>query len=534
MNVIPSARRRCALLAVLFVLLSCAAIGPAAADTPSSGGDIQIAQTLGDRELTLILRRVTAVPGPLSVDVITHTGAAPGTLALAVTPTGASNPSAAAPGVATSRGTVRLGASPGSYGSTLEIDRAGAWELAVGDGQRVARIPFVVTAQATSPPDYAVYGGFLAAGVLLIVSVAVAVRVRDNRWVLLPMAGVLVGVSVAVTGAILSASLPLPPQPGMQLDATESNATNPYALTQPLMSDYSRPPVMLSIPGPAPVAGQATDLTMDLSDGATGLPVDDLVVHDDALIHLLIVGPSGQLWHVHPIRIAPGEFSVHMTLPQTGHYAVSAELERRGGGVQLVRSAGGVDVTAGPASAVAPAAPTLVSGRAARMTVGGMPVSVTATIAPAGSATTVVATFGDTADLQPWLGMLGHLIVAGPLPGQATDVGAAVQNAPIWAHAHSLGDLAPANDMAGMPGMQGMSGMGSSGSAMNDMSDMSGLMPVNGDSAVDETVAGYGPDISFTFTFAEPGSYRIWIQAERDFTVLTVPAVVTVTPGNRS
>jgi hypothetical protein len=521
MNVSLRATPRGALLAVFAVLLSFASIGPAAADTPSSGGDVQVAQTLGDRDLTLILRRVTAVPGPLRVDVITHTGTAPGPLTMAVTPT---------TGAPTARGSVVLGATPGTYGTTLPINGAGAWELDVGDGLRTARIPFVVTAQATSPPDYAVYGGFLTAGVLLIVSILVAVRARNGRWALVPMGGVVAGLSVAITGAILSASLPLPPQPGIQVDPTASNATDPYVLSQPLVADYSRPPVMLSLPGPAPVAGKATDLTLDLTDGATGLPVDDLVVHDSALIHLLIVGPSGQLWHVHPIRIAPGEYQVHLTLPQLGHYAVSAELERRGGGVQLVRSPIGVDVTTGTSSAALAPPPSLVSGRTVEATVAGTPVSVTATVAPAGSATTIVATFGNTADLQPWLGMLGHLIIAGPLPDQATDIGAAVQAAPVWAHAHSMGDLAPANDMAGMPGMSGMSDMGSYGSAMNGMS---GLMPVNGDSAADETVAAYGPDISFTFSFPQPGTYRIWLQAERNFTVLTVPALLHITSGSR-
>lgn len=527
MNVISRAVRRAALVIVFGVLSAVAAVGSAAADTPSSGGDVLVAQTLGDRELTFVLRRVTAVPGPLRVDVITHAGSAPGMLGVAVTPTGVSSGSLPAPGAPTAHGTVALGATPGSYGTTLPIDRAGPWELAVGDGQRTARIPFVVTTQATSPPDFAVYGGFLGAGVLLIVSVVVAVRARNGRWALVPMGGVVAGLSVAITGAILSASLPLPPQPGIQLDPTVSNASDPYAITQPLISDYSRPPVMLSIPGPVPVAGRPTDVTLELSDGATGLPVDDLVAHEGALMHLLIVGPSGQLWHVHPIRIAPGEFQIRLTLPRTGHYAVSAELERRGGGVQLVRSAGGIDVTEGPATASAPAPLSLVSGRAADMTVAGTRVSVTTTIAPAGSATTIVGTFGDAADVQPWLGMLGHLIVAGPVPDDATDVGAAVQVAPVWAHAHSMGDLAPAGDMAGMPGMSGTSGTSSA------MSGMGGLMPVNGDSAVDETVAAYGPDISFTYTFPEPGRYWVWLQAERNFTVLTVPAIVDVGGGAR-
>src|SRR5882757_9809316 len=268
MNVISRVVRRAALVVVFCVLLSFAVIGYAAADTPSSGGDVQVAQTLGDRELTLILRRVTAVPGPLRVDVITHAGSPPGTLSLAVTPTGVSSGSLPAPGRSMARGTVALGATPAGYGTTLPIDRAGSWELAVGDGQRTARIPFVVTAQATSPPDLAVYGGFLGAGVLLIVSLVVAVRARNGRWALLPAGGVVAGLSVAITAAILSASLPLPPQPGIQLDPTVSNVNDPYTVTQPLISDYSRPPVMLSIPGPAPVAGRATDLTLDLSDDA--------------------------------------------------------------------------------------------------------------------------------------------------------------------------------------------------------------------------------------------------------------------------
>lgn len=487
--------RLCFLLLSSLALLLVPAV-PASADSPSTGGDLTVAQTLGDRDLTLVLRRVTSVPGPLRVDVLTHAGSAAGTLSVGL---GADPP-----------GTVRLGPAPGTYGVTLHVGQPGPAELTVSDGVRTARVPFVVSKTVTSPPEHAVYGGFLAAGVLLLVTLAVAVRARRLAWALLPGAGVVAGLAVAITGAVLSASLPLPPQPGLQVDATIENATDPYASSRPLTADWSRPPAILTVGGAGLVAGHPADVALGLTDAATGLPVDDLVVHDSALLHLLVVGPAGRLWHVHPIRTAPGVFSVYLTLPQAGHYAVAAELERRGGGVQLVRSATGLDVTAGAAPAPAAPAPLEVgTADKATTTVSGVPVSIAAIGTTTASATTLTATVGDTATLQPWLGMLGHLIVVGPL-----SAGDDAQSAPVWAHAHSMGDLTPGAGMAGMGG--------------GAMPEMAGLMPVNGDSAADETVAAYGPSLSFTFTFPLPGRYRIWIQAERDYRVLTIPAVLDV------
>jgi hypothetical protein len=87
--------------------------------------------------------------------------------------------------------------------------------------------------------------------------------------------------------------------------------------------------------------------------------------------------------------------------------------------------------------------------------------------------------------------MLGHLIVAGPITGP--DVGAAAAKAPTWAHVHAM--TPPVAGQVDRP---------------------------------DETVAAYGPDVSFTYTFAAPGRYRIWLQAERGYRVLTIPAVVDV------
>jgi len=523
-------RLRClTVLSLLLVLLSPAA--PAEADSASSGGDITVAQTLGDRELTVILRRVTSVPGPLRVEAITHAGTTGGSLTLTL--------SSASGGTPVSSANLALGSDPGSYGATLHVPRAGPWELAVGDGVRTARVPFVVIGPAVSPAEKAVYGGFLAAGVLLLVTIVVAVRGRRAGWALLPAAGVVAGLAVAVTGAVLSASLPLPPQPGLQIDATEGNARNPYALSRPLIADYSRPPVLMS------VSRSGDELSLRLSDASTGLPVDDLVVHDDALIHLLIVGPGGQLWHLHPIRGGPGEFGVHFVPPANGHYAVSAEVERLGGGVQLVRAADGLDVrgevaagtsadgkggstaygdgssaahgdgsskTDGEGGSTAYGKTSVTPGRRVTTTVSGVPVSIMASGSVVGTAVTLTVSYGTSPTLQPWLGMLGHLIVVGPVPAGMPD-GEAAQRAPVWAHAHSMGDLTPGMNMPGM--------------APGDRS-MAGLMPVNGDSAADETVAAYGPSISFTFTFGSPGRYLLWMQAERDYRILTVPVVLEV------
>jgi hypothetical protein len=99
-----------------------------------------------------------------------------------------------------------------------------------------------------------------------------------------------------------------------------------------------------------------------------------------------------------------------------------------------------------------------------------------------GTPSTITARIGETADLQLWLGMLGHLIIVGPVDDAAP---------PIWSHGHALA-------------------------------------PVNPGGQPDETVAAYGPDITFTYTFTLPGRYRIWVQAERGYTVLTVPATIEV------
>ncbi|MFI6772498.1 hypothetical protein [Nocardia sp. NPDC050412] len=522
---------RTLLVAGVCALLVSMGVGSVSADSAASGSDISVAQSLGDRELTIILRRVTSVPGPLRVDVVTHAGTAPGQLTLAATPTGVSTRSTQpAPGAPTAEAVVELGGTPGMYSATVRMDRAGPWELAVGDGMRVARIPFIVPAQVTSPPERLVYGGFLVAGVLLPVAVVIAMRARRSVWALVPAAGMVAGVAVSVTAALLSASLPLPPQPGAQLDPSLDNVTDPYAVNQPLISDFSRPPVLLTVAGGTVTAGQPGDLELGLIDAATGALVDDLVVHDSALMHLLLVGPTGRLSHLHPIRTGPGRYRVHLAAPEAGRYALSAELARRGGGVQMVRSASGFTVLPGAVAPESASATMHLGGgdKAASAVVDGNQVTVGTTTPVAGVPTTITAEFGDAADLQPWLGMVGHLIMAGPLPDDP-NIGAAVQTSPIWGHGHSMGVMS-------MRGKSEMPGMDMAGMDMTEPAASHGTMlmpPANGESAPDETVAAYGPDVPFTYTFPLAGRYRLWIQVERRYTVLTVPVVLDVAAGAR-
>ena len=454
--------RRAALLMLLSALGIVLGAGTARADGAPVGADIQVAQTLGARELTVIIRRTDLPPAPLQVDIVTHAGTTPGTLHLSV----------AAGGEVVSRADVTLGATPGVSHGMLRVDRPGPWELALAeDGGPTATIPFLVPARVVPPWEKATYGGFVAAGAFLLIALVVALRSRRTAFALIPAGGMVAALAVAVTGALLSASTP-PPAPGSQLDPTIDNVSDPYANAQLSTVDYSRPPVNLAV---RPENG---DLKLAFTDGATGRPVDDLLVHDNALVHLVLVSPSGRMSHLHPVRVGPGDYRVRLADPESGTYAVTAELARRGGGVQLVRA--GVDVTGTACPAPEPSGP-------GPRTVDGTQVDLAVT---PGTPSMITAHF-PAADLQPWLGMLGHLIIAGPLaPGP---VGAAAAAAPTWAHAHAM------------------------------------IPPVAGQTAKpDETVAAYGPDVSFTYTFAAPGRYRIWLQAERNYSVVTIPAVIDV------
>ncbi|MFB9303949.1 hypothetical protein [Kibdelosporangium philippinense] len=420
---------------------------PALADGAQTGADIHVAQTLGDRELTVIIRRVAEVPGPVHIDLVTHAGSPPGVVTVSVS----------AAGSPTSSTKVELGATPGFYAGTVQVDRAGPWELKVDE----ATIPFIVPAIVSSPWENATYGGFVAAGLLLVIALVLAARGRVGMAIV-PAAGMIAAIAVAVTAAVLAPVIPRPPAPGTDLDPTFDNVNDPHQRTS--IVDFSRPPVNLV---PSMVGN---DLKLSLTDGSSGRPVDDLLVHDNAFIHLVVIAPSGALQHLHPIRVGPGDFRARLKTEQ-GVHAIAAEIARRGGGVQLLRSSVAVNGDTKPHPK---------EGKA----------DLSTQVRAAGSPSTVTAKFG-TRDLQPWLGMLGHMIVVGPIVDGQNHAAA-----PIWAHVHAM--LPPTPGLPGQP---------------------------------DESVAAFGPDVSFTYSFPLPGRYLVWVQVERDYSIVTVPTVVEVPKG---
>jgi hypothetical protein len=435
-------------LAVAAAMLASA--GPALAHGGVVGEDLRVAASLGERELTVIIRRVGTVPGPLRVDVVNHAGSPGGTLRIGAA---ARN---TRPGVANE---LTLTDGGGSAGTALHVDRVGGRELWVDDGRETARIPFVVPDDVTPVWELVVTGGYTAAGGLLLAALGAA---AFGRWSWPPLVlggGAATAVVVAVTAGLLSSSLPVEAEIDPTTGLPSTSRQVPAA----------RPHVNL-LAGATLVAGQRSPIDLRLVDGGTGRAVDDLMVHHDALVHLIVVGPGGQFAHLHPVRIAPGVFRVWFQPSSGGEHRVHAELERWGGGVQLADAI---------VSAAGPVVSEPVAGGPGDRDAGGMTARIEVSNLVAGEPSVLTAEFSDggpVRDLQPWLGMAGHLITTSP----GGTVG----------HVHAM-----QGGVASMP---------------------------------DETVATGGPRVGFVYTFPTPGRHRLWFQVERDYRVVTVPVEVDV------
>lgn len=439
---------------VVLVFCVLAVPWPAAAHGVTSTSDLSFAQTMAGNELTVIIRRAPDVPGPLQVDVIAHSPVSPVRLTLSVR---------AVDGTATTKGVVSVG-KPGVHRVVLRVAKTGEHVLEIQGASERALLPFRVLVSQPAVWELVAYGGFSTGGLVVLGAFGAAALGR-RKWATGMAATATVAILVAATTAGMSGFYrPTPPAGAAPPDPIPAAADGSWQRGRPYVNASTE------IVPAQPRKDEPATVRLRLTDGATGRPVDDLVMHHDALAHLVVVSDSGFFRHIHPIRVAPGELAVRFRPDRGGTFRVYAEFERQDSGAQLAK---GTFTVIGPALESRPDR-SAISVRTLEKPVAGRPV-------------TMVADAG-TADLQPWLGMAGHLILVRP-------------GADFFGHVHELRSMA-------------------------ESLRRTGQQP-------DETVARYGPRLEFTYTFDRPGRYSGWLQFARDFRIETVPFKLDVLPAEK-
>jgi len=426
-------------------------------------------QEFGPYEVAITVEIPPTTPSPLYLDIAPQQDMTGVIMRFRVAPRG--QPFDGAP-VAEVQGNA---GSQGVYFSQLEVDRFGDWDLEVRvsgpNGGGVARIPITIVAQPLPAGSIGLFAGLGGLVVLMIASITLAAISQRRGQPAPSWANWLIG--QAMFACLIVAAIF-----GIQQFSTAIQSAQ--ASADPTLSalGVGRPHanVALHTTPDLPLAGQPLTLTLDLSDGSTGLPIDDLIPHHDALIHLVVISADGAFYtHIHPPSIAAGRYAIALTPDRPGRYTAYVEIQRQDSGTQVIAR----DFELGGAAmAAAQPAPGFGSREVA-----GMLVDVSSSLTPlrAGKQATLTFSFSrggaPVNDLQPWLGMAGHMI--------ARDSAGAT-----FAHVHAVGPMAPSGILA------------------------SGV--------------SYGPDIRFVYTFPQPGRYQIWGQFRHEQQIVTVPLEVIV------
>jgi hypothetical protein len=430
-----------------------------------SAGVQTFTQMVGPYELAITIELPLSVPAPLYLTLVSQQSLAGATITFRAAPRGYSfdgAPSAQVQGLNI----------PSTYFSELPVDRVGDWDIEVHAsgpaGSGVARLPLTITFEPLPTASIALFAATGTLIVLMIASVLLGVIYQRRqravpKWLNWALGqGMFACIIVAVIFGIQQASAQI---------QSAANAASVAAAGRPHVN------MILGTEPDAPIAGQPLTLTLDMSDGSTGLPVEDIVPHHESLLHLVVLSADGaDFAHVHPARVGPGRYVIALTPARPGRYTAYAELQRLDSGTQVIAGDFEVGGAAGPA---APAP----QGLGARE-VDGIQVHATSSLTPLVARKQTTFTFSFSAngapvtDIQPWLGMAGHLIA------RRTD-------GTIFAHIHAAEQMPPAD-------------------------------PILAAGTI------YGPSIRFAYTFPQPGRYQLWAQFQRAGKIFSVPLEVEV------
>ncbi|MEV4177967.1 hypothetical protein [Nonomuraea sp. NPDC049709] len=376
--------RALCLAAVLVLALA----APAAAHNVTAGADLRIAQTIAGAEVTVVIKGTSRVPGPLRIGVIAYQPVAGLPVGLEVRSVEDGR---------TVTGTATAAARDPQY-AQLRVERTGPHELKLSAGNEVAVVPFRVLVERGSAGDLLIYGGLFVAGLLLVGGLLTGGLARRATAMLLS-AGAAAGVTVAAMVIVFEPQLPPAPPDGAAPVAGTPAGGRPYAQAR-----------VATVPA-RPAAGQDFTLRVDLVDGSTGRPVDDLAVHHEALAHVVVTSEDGRYFrHLHPLRTAPGRLEVRLRADRPGRYLAYAELEREDSGGQLVTAGFEIGGEAVPETSV-PAGEAVSPLLRPAVPVAGRPATIE--LPAAGG-------------VRPWLGMTGHLLVRS-------------QDGTFFGHVHEMG-----------------------------------------------------------------------------------------------
>ncbi|MGI5491464.1 hypothetical protein [Microtetraspora malaysiensis] len=379
----------------LAAALVLAMAAPAAAHNVTAGADLRIAQTIAGAEVTVVVKGTTRVPGPLRIGVIAYQPVSGLRIGLEVRSVEGSH---------TVTGTAQAAANP-QY-TQLQVERTGPHELKLSAGNETAVIPFRVLVARESAGNFLIYGGLFAAALLLVGGLLTGAVARPGKAMALA-AGAAAGVTVAAMVIVFEPQMPASPPDGAAPTLTTSTAQGrPYAQVR-----------MGTVPA-QPAAGEEFTLRVDLIDGSTGRPVDDLTAHHEALAHVIVTSEDGRYFrHLHPLRTAPGHLEVRLTADRPGRYLAHAEIEREDSGGQLLAAD---FIVGGTAKASERAGMVMESGETGTTDT----LRLQPAVPIAGRPTTIE--LGTPAGVRTWLGMTGHLLIRS-------------QDGEFFGHVHEMG-----------------------------------------------------------------------------------------------
>jgi hypothetical protein len=220
-----------------------------------------------------------------------------------------------------------------------------------------------------------------------------------------------------------------------------------------------------------------------------------LVADHGKLMHLFLVREAdmGAFGHLHPVSDDSVRFAAPLPPLPGGRYRVFADVVHSSGFTRTLVTTVELPAAAGAAATGGGDDGAFVGdgGRSTGLLAGGATIAWERGAAPIVAGAPAPLTFvvreadGRPAELEPYLGMPGHAVVAREDGG-------------VFIHLHPMGTISAASQAS-------FASAGASGHAA-----MSGTSP-----------AAVGGRISFPYAFPEAGRYRVWVQVKRDGAVET-------------